>query len=102
LPCDSGSKMDLILGRSAARSLIAILARAQPGGRVLSYGPMGQVPLGKVLNPGGSIFEKGLPGPGWLKEMRGEAVPETEEYGHCADTYQARRPFQPPTLFSVF
>ncbi len=87
------SKIDLI--SSADREeLSAILRSLNTHAEILPMS-MGQVTLDKILSTGRFDFERAAMAPGWLKELRGEHVPETEEYGIASTAYRARRPFHP-------
>jgi G3E family GTPase len=92
------SKIDLI-SSSERQELIAVLQRLNTHAEVLPM-VMGEVPLTKILNTGRFDFERAAQAPGWLKEMRGEHVAETEEYGIASMAYRARRPFHPQRFFS--
>ncbi|WP_416421632.1 zinc metallochaperone GTPase ZigA [Pseudomonas sp. App30] len=87
------SKIDLI--SSADRDeLTAILKRLNAQAQILPM-VMGQVPLERILDTGLFDFERASQAPGWLKELRGEHVPESDEYGISSGAYRARRPFHP-------
>jgi G3E family GTPase len=87
------SKVDLI--SSADREeLLAILRRLNPAAEIAPM-VMGRVPLARILDTGRFDFERAAQAPGWLKELRGEHVPETEAYGITSSVYRARRPFHP-------
>lgn len=91
------SKSDLI-SEQALAELQAILSSLNPAAeQILS--DHGQVPLNKILGTHSFSFERAQQDPGWLKEMRGEHVPETEEYGISSFTYQARLPFAPKKFY---
>ncbi len=92
------SKVDLI-SRAERDELSAILRRLNPEAEILPM-VMGQVDLNRLLDTGRFDFERAARAPGWLKELRGEQVPETEEYGIASSAYHARRPFHPQRFFS--
>ena len=92
------SKIDLI-SRRERQELMAILERLNARAEIIAM-VMGEVPLKKILNTGRFDFEKAAEAPGWLQALRGEHVPETEEYGIASAVYRARRPFHPQRFFS--
>jgi G3E family GTPase len=53
------------------------------------------VPIQKVLNTGQFDFEQASQAAGWLKELRGEHIPETEEYNISSISFKSRTPFHP-------
>lgn len=93
------NKLDLISDEQQGR-LLAILRSLNPGAKIVTA-QFGQVPLSEVLNTGLFDFTKAAQSPGWLKELRGEHTPETEEYGITSFAYRARRPFHPARFAQV-
>jgi G3E family GTPase len=59
------------------------------------------VPLSEVLNTGLFDFARASANPGWLRVLRGTAVPESEEYGITSFVYRASRPFHPHRLYAL-
>ena len=93
------SKIDLVQTSDVER-LKAILKSLNTHARVIPIS-QGRVPIDDVLSTGLFDFERAQQAPGWLKEMRGEHVPETEEYGISSFSYVARRPFHPEKFFHL-
>jgi len=87
------SKTDIAKADDVER-LTAILKSLNTDAKIIPIMD-GQVNVDAVLNTGLFDFEKAEQSPGWLKEMRGEHIPETEEYGISSFSYEARRPFHP-------
>ena len=93
------SKSDLIDDEQLSE-LKAVLRSLNPEAELIPISK-GHIPIDKVVNTGRFNFERAERAPGWLKELRGEHTPETEEYGIGSFVYRARRPFHPQRFFEV-
>ena len=91
------SKTDLV-EKSELDKLIAIIKTLNTSAKIIPISN-GEVDIEKILNTGLFDFDKAEQAPGWLKEMRGEHIPETEEYGISSFSYKARKPFYPKKFF---
>ncbi|MFJ7067996.1 GTP-binding protein [Streptomyces sp. NPDC101115] len=92
------NKLDLV-DADAARRLRATLCRLNPEARVVPA-VRGQVALEQVLGTGLFDVERAQQAPGWVKELNGDHVPETEEYGISSLVFRAERPFHPQRLWT--
>ncbi|MFF6776713.1 GTP-binding protein [Streptomyces sp. NPDC012637] len=92
------NKLDLV-DPDAARRLRATLSRLNPEARVVPA-VRGQVALEQVLGTGLFDVERAQQAPGWVKELNGDHVPETEEYGISSLVFRAERPFHPQRLWT--
>ncbi|GAA3544875.1 zinc metallochaperone GTPase ZigA [Zobellella aerophila] len=91
------SKTDLVTPAQLAE-LTAILTQLNPEAEILPI-RQGRVDIEKVLCTHRFDFERAARAPGWLKTLRGERSPETDEYGISSFVYRARRPFHPRRFF---
>ncbi|WES67233.1 zinc metallochaperone GTPase ZigA [Superficieibacter sp. HKU1] len=93
------NKTDLI--NDARREKLTAILRSLNSRAKIITARFGQVPLDQVLDTGLFDFDKAAEAPGWLKELRGEHTPETEEYGIASFVFRARRPFHPARFWQV-
>jgi len=81
--------------------LQAALLRLNPGARILPA-ERGKIPLNEVVDTGRFDLKSASESAGWLKELNGHHVPETEEYGISSFVFRARRPFHPKRIWDFF
>lgn len=87
------NKSDCV-SEAALTEVEAILRSLNPGASI-ERAVRGNVPLTKILGTKKFSFARAQQSPGWLREMRGEHVPESVTYQIASFTYQARKPFHP-------
>ncbi|MFE7316608.1 GTP-binding protein [Streptomyces sp. NPDC057555] len=92
------NKLDLVAPKEAAR-LRAALTRLNPAARLLTA-VRGQVAPGDILGTGLFDLERAQEAPGWVMELNGDHVPETEEYGISSIVFRSELPFHPGRLFT--
>ncbi|ACA12144.1 GTP-binding protein [Xylella fastidiosa subsp. multiplex] len=87
------SKCDLIDATQLAR--VRAVVRGLNRDAQIIEAHLGEVPLPQLVGTGRFDFTRAQLAPGWMRELRGEHTPETEEYGVTSFVYRARRPFHP-------
>ncbi|MGV9983661.1 GTP-binding protein [Streptomyces olivaceus] len=92
------NKLDLVDAASAER-LRATLARLNPAARVVTA-VRSRVPVGEVMGTGRFDLERAQQAPGWVRELNGDHVPETEEYGISSTVFRSGTPFHPGRLWT--
>ncbi|KND61614.1 putative metal chaperone, involved in Zn homeostasis, GTPase [Candidatus Burkholderia verschuerenii] len=93
------NKTDLVDAAERER-LHAILRGLNPRARI-EVSSFGRVPLDRVLDTKLFDFDAAAEAPGWLREMRGEPTPETQEYGIESFAWRARRPVHPQRFWDL-
>jgi G3E family GTPase len=81
--------------------LEGLLRRLNPRAHLVRT-ELGVVPVDAILETGRFDPDEAEAGPGWVQELMGEVMPETEEYGIGSFVYLADRPFHPARLLDVF
>ncbi|MFK0055342.1 GTP-binding protein [Streptomyces sp. NPDC091025] len=92
------NKLDLV-DDALATQLRATLARLNPAARVVPT-VRGQVPLHEVLGTARFDLERAQQAPGWVRELNGDHVPETEEYGISSTVFRSAALFHPGRLWT--
>jgi len=93
------NKCDLVTDTEAER-LEGILHHLNPDARMLRVS-RGRVDLSQIIGTGLYDEEAASRMPGWAKELEGDHIPETEEYGIGSFVYRRRKPFHPQRLLKA-
>lgn len=92
------NKLDLV-DDAAADRLRAALTRLNPAAHLVPA-VRGRVPIGEVLGTARFDLDRAQQAPGWVMELNGDHVPETEEYGISSTVFRSATPFHPGRLWT--
>eukprot|EP00438_Fugacium_kawagutii_P012820 Skav200473 [mRNA] locus=scaffold5182:153013:154047:- [translate_table: standard] len=90
------NKVDLLKEEEIVQ-LEAVLKKMNPKAELLRSS-WGKIDLNKALNTHKFDFEEVEKMPGWLQELQGNHVPETEEYNISSLVFRSEKPFHPDRL----
>ncbi|MFI9755299.1 GTP-binding protein [Streptomyces collinus] len=91
------NKLDLV-GEADADRVRGVLARLNPTARLIPA-VHGRIGVRDVLETGRFDLERAQQAPGWVRELNGDHVPETEEYGISSLVFRSAVPFHPGRLW---
>ncbi|RKN38633.1 GTP-binding protein [Micromonospora endolithica] len=93
------NKTDLI-GAEELAVVEALLTRLNPAARQVRA-VHGHVAPAEILHTGRFDLQRAETAPGWVAELNGGHVPETEEYGISGIVFRDHRPFHPQRLWDL-
>ncbi|ADL47591.1 GTP-binding protein [Micromonospora aurantiaca (nom. illeg.)] len=93
------NKTDLISSQNLA-VVEALLTRLNPAARQ-GRAVHGRVAPAEILHTARFDLERAETAPGWVAELNGGHVPETEEYGISSIVFRDHRPFHPQRLWDL-
>jgi G3E family GTPase len=91
------NKLDLV-GEADADRVRGVLARLNPTARLIPA-VHGRIGVRDVMETGRFDLERAQQAPGWVQELNGDHVPETEEYGISSLVFRSSVPFHPGRLW---
>ncbi len=89
-----------ITAENKVKQIRKIIEKLNPGAEVYET-KNGDIPLKNIFDTGLFSFEEAAKNPGWLRELRWEHTPETEEYGIESFVFTAKRPFAHRKLMEI-
>jgi G3E family GTPase len=92
------NKTDL-LAAAELTAVTELVRTLNPDARFLATS-QGRVPVAELLNTKRFSFEDASKSPLWLRTLRGDEHPETDEHGIRSFVYRARRPFHPERFYA--
>jgi G3E family GTPase len=93
------SKIDLV-ETSQVEVVKSIVKKLNPSASIYEISN-GKIDISKIFNTGKFSMEEATENAGWIKEMNGEHVPETEEYGITSFVYSSDNMFSSEKLLKV-
>ncbi|MBO4206482.1 GTP-binding protein [Micromonospora echinofusca] len=93
------NKTDLVDADDLSR-VEALVTRLNPAARQVRA-THGQVAPAEILHTGRFDLERAETAPGWVAELNGQHVPETEEYGISSIVVRDHRPYHPQRLWDL-